>query len=341
MTQKTLPLRKELRGQESYGAPQIEVPVKLNTNENPFAPSPAVVASIVERVTQAATGLNRYPDRTVATLRAALSEYIGAATSTTDWSRIGVASQRKQRGPPAVVAGFRGLRPHAHWASSRLSRCIHWFVEALAHTMSDEIVGKISPLTSSDALDGRPRQFSPTLSLFAHPTTQQERLLLDATIAKIADAAPGIVIVDEAYGEFSTQPSAVQLLSAVPESCRGPYDEQGVRVSRCAGRIRRCITRSRGSTPTRSPAVSPFVDHAGNSFGGAGPRRRTSGVRGCIEGATRPDGRQSCRPWAWPCFHPMPTLSGSAVLMMLTAPGKRSSTKGCSSETSTFRDTCA
>jgi histidinol-phosphate aminotransferase len=55
----TPPLREELRGLQPYGAPQLEVPVQLNVNENPYPPSPAVVADIAAAVAQAATTVNR------------------------------------------------------------------------------------------------------------------------------------------------------------------------------------------------------------------------------------------------------------------------------------------
>ena len=42
----TPPLRDELRGFEPYGAPQLDVPVQLNVNENPYGPSSSVVADI-------------------------------------------------------------------------------------------------------------------------------------------------------------------------------------------------------------------------------------------------------------------------------------------------------
>ena len=64
-----LPLREELRGLEPYGAPQLDVPVRLNVNENPYPPSAAVVADIASAVAEAARGLNRYPDREFVALR--------------------------------------------------------------------------------------------------------------------------------------------------------------------------------------------------------------------------------------------------------------------------------
>jgi len=55
----TVPLREELRGIEPYGAPQLDVPVQLNVNENPYPPSEAVVADVADwdAVTAAAASL--------------------------------------------------------------------------------------------------------------------------------------------------------------------------------------------------------------------------------------------------------------------------------------------
>src|SRR5690606_33191572 len=55
-----LPLRPELVGRSPYGAPQLEVPIALNTNENPYPPPPEMIARIGERINP---DLNRYPDR--------------------------------------------------------------------------------------------------------------------------------------------------------------------------------------------------------------------------------------------------------------------------------------
>ena len=60
------PLREELRGVTPYGAPQLDVPVQLNVNENPYAPSEALAASLSEAIAAVALELNRYPDITAA-----------------------------------------------------------------------------------------------------------------------------------------------------------------------------------------------------------------------------------------------------------------------------------
>ena len=75
------PLREELRGIAPYGAPQLDVPVQLNVNENPYPPSPECAADIAAAVADAATSLNRYPDREFTELRQALAAYLSSDTT--------------------------------------------------------------------------------------------------------------------------------------------------------------------------------------------------------------------------------------------------------------------
>jgi len=72
-----LPLRSNLRGLTPYGAPQLDVPILLNVNENTHGVPGDVRAAISAAVTEAAAGLNRYPDREFTALRKALAEYLG------------------------------------------------------------------------------------------------------------------------------------------------------------------------------------------------------------------------------------------------------------------------
>ena len=71
-----LPIRKDLVGLTPYGAPQLDVPVRLNVNENPFAPSAELVAAISAAVQKVATELNRYPDRDAVQLRTELANFV-------------------------------------------------------------------------------------------------------------------------------------------------------------------------------------------------------------------------------------------------------------------------
>jgi len=111
-----LPLRDNLRGKSPYGAPQLAVPVRLNTNENPHPPTQALVDDVATSVRDAAAELHRYPDRDAVALRTDLAEYLVAQTGvalTTDnlWAANGsneILQQLLQAfgGPGRTALGF-------------------------------------------------------------------------------------------------------------------------------------------------------------------------------------------------------------------------------------------
>ena len=67
---------RSLRGLEPYGAPQLDVPVQLNVNENPYGPRPGGRGRHRGGGGRRRGTLNRYPDREFAELRAALAAYL-------------------------------------------------------------------------------------------------------------------------------------------------------------------------------------------------------------------------------------------------------------------------
>ncbi|MTA07078.1 MAG: aminotransferase class I/II-fold pyridoxal phosphate-dependent enzyme, partial [Actinobacteria bacterium] len=77
-----LPLRENLRPLSPYGAPQVPAQAALNTNENPYSPSPALQKAIIDAVAKVAADLNRYPDRDATVLRTKLAEYINEQSGT-------------------------------------------------------------------------------------------------------------------------------------------------------------------------------------------------------------------------------------------------------------------
>lgn len=88
-----LPLREELAPMSAYGAPQVEADASLNTNENPFSPSPELVKAIAARVTEIGSRLNRYPDREATELRTSLAHYIDSQSGTSlDISNVWAAN---------------------------------------------------------------------------------------------------------------------------------------------------------------------------------------------------------------------------------------------------------
>ncbi|HNA50806.1 MAG TPA: hypothetical protein PK594_08135, partial [Mycobacterium sp.] len=70
-----LPLRENLRGKSPYGAPQLDVPVRLNTNEAAEPPPAEFVTAMSEAMADIAW--NRYPDRAATDLREAIAAMEG------------------------------------------------------------------------------------------------------------------------------------------------------------------------------------------------------------------------------------------------------------------------
>ena len=137
VTLDALPLRDDLRGKTPYGAPQLDVAVRLNTNENPYPPPPELVADVTAAAQAIAGELHRYPDRDAVALRADLAGYLTAATGvplTTAnlWAANGsneILQQVLQAfgGPGRVAAGLRAVvldapdhrRRHPHRVAAR------------------------------------------------------------------------------------------------------------------------------------------------------------------------------------------------------------------------------
>src|ERR1700760_2427127 len=107
-----LSVRPDLADLHPYGAPQIDVPVLLNTNENPYPPSPALQRAVADAVAQAAGTLNRYPDRDAVELRKDLADYLGhGLTAAHLWAANGsneIIQQLLQAfgGPGRCALGF-------------------------------------------------------------------------------------------------------------------------------------------------------------------------------------------------------------------------------------------
>lgn len=214
LTLDELPLRESLRGKKPYGAPQLTVPVQLNTNENPHPPSRALIDDVAESIRAAAADLHRYPDRDAVALRTDLARYLTAQTGVAVqagnvWAANGsneILQQLLQAfgGPGRSALGFvpsYSMHPiisegiDTEWIEAKrnadFSLDIEHALAAIAERRPDVVF-----VTSPN---------NPT----GHSIPQDE-------LARILAAAPGIVVVDEAYGEFSARPSAIGLIDRFP-----------------------------------------------------------------------------------------------------------------------------
>jgi histidinol-phosphate aminotransferase len=212
----SLPVRDDLRGQVPYGAPQLDVPVRLNVNENPFAPSEALVADVATAVAQATRDLNRYPDRDAVALRADLAAYLGresgvALTGDQLWPANGSNEVMHQLmlafgGPGRVALGFTPTY------SMYPEYCRDTFTRYVTVPRADDFSVDL------DAALAAVEEHRPGIVLLASPNNPTGTALPLDVVRTILAAAPGMVVVDEAYAEFrhSGTPSALELLAEHP-----------------------------------------------------------------------------------------------------------------------------
>ncbi|MFT4201497.1 histidinol-phosphate transaminase [Gordonia sp. (in: high G+C Gram-positive bacteria)] len=209
-----LPLRENLRGKTPYGAPQLDVPVQLNTNENPHPPSRALIDDVAESVREAAAQLHRYPDRDALALRADLAAYLSEATGVAlgtenIWAANGsneILQQLLQAfgGPGRTAMGFvpsYSMHPIISDGTDTT-----WVAAKRAHDFSLDV----------DYALGEIERVQPDVVFLTSPNNPTGASIPNADLEAIAAAAPGIVIVDEAYAEFSGQRSAVELIDRYP-----------------------------------------------------------------------------------------------------------------------------
>ncbi|MEV6763024.1 histidinol-phosphate transaminase [Streptomyces sp. NPDC051105] len=213
-----LPVRDELRGKSPYGAPQLDVAVRLNTNENPYPLPEPLVERITERVREAARDLNRYPDRDAVQLRTELARYL---TETGNhplavenvWAANGsneVIQQLLQTfgGPGRTALGFEpSYSMHSLIARGTGTAWI-------SGPREDDFTLDVEAATRAIA------EHRPHVVFITTPNNPTGNAVPAETVLALYDAAqaarPSMVIVDEAYVEFSHGASLLPLLEGRP-----------------------------------------------------------------------------------------------------------------------------
>lgn len=212
MNEIALLLRAELRGRSPYGAPQIDVPVRLNTNENSYPLPQPVTEALTRAVTAELAGLNRYPDRDAVALRGDLAGYVGHGVGVGQvWAANGSNEVQQQ-----LFQAFGGAGRTALGFTPAYS--MHPLLAAATGTdWVDGRRGEGFELTGAQAA-AQIRQHQPHLVVLCSPNNPTGTGLGLDVVRAALEAAPGLVVVDEAYAEFARAGtvSALTLLSQHP-----------------------------------------------------------------------------------------------------------------------------
>jgi histidinol-phosphate aminotransferase len=198
-----------------YGAPQVPAVAALNTNENPYSPSLALQKAITDAVANVSAELNRYPDRDATILRSKLATYINEGSGTNfTLENVWAANGSNEIIQSIFLAFAQG--------------------PVLGFTPSYSMHPLIAKTTGAQWIDGkRNADFSlntadavveilknrPTLTFITTPNNPTGGAVTLESIQALADAAKevgGLLVVDEAYAEFSQEISAVTLIPDNP-----------------------------------------------------------------------------------------------------------------------------
>jgi len=203
-----LPIREDLRGKSPYGAPQLDVAVRLNTNENSYPLPDEVVDAIAKAVHAELRDLNRYPDRDAVALRTDLAGYLGhGLTAANVWAANGSNEVQQQllqafAGPGRTALGFGpSYSMHPLLAQGTGTRWVGALRDPDFGLNPDKAVEQV-------------RQHDPDLIFVCSPNNPTGTALDPEVITALLETARGMVIVDEAYAEFARAgtPSALGLL---------------------------------------------------------------------------------------------------------------------------------
>ena len=202
-----VPVRRDLESVEPYGAPQLDVPVRLNTNETPWPPPAEFVERLAERLT--AVALHRYPDRRAWALRQRIADRAGL-----DPARVWVANGSNE----VLLQLFQAYGgPGRHLLLFRPGYSAHPLIARVA--LTEVVEAELDPALRLDAQIAAEavRRLAPDLVCVASPNNPTGiPVPLDA-IRALHDAGDALVIVDEAYVEFAGPgASAAALLDELP-----------------------------------------------------------------------------------------------------------------------------
>ncbi len=202
-----LPIRDSLKGKKPYGAPQLHVPVALNVNENTHEISEPVLVDIISRLALALKDINRYPDREFTNLRQSLATYLGnGLTENQIWAANGSNEILQQ-----MFMAFGG--PGRKALSFSPTYSMYPIIASSTDTEYVEVKRSARYELSEELVLEAIAEHKPNITIICSPNNPTGTPVSIEVIKAAYEATEGILVVDEAYAEFSlNNDSALSLL---------------------------------------------------------------------------------------------------------------------------------
>jgi histidinol-phosphate aminotransferase len=207
-----LPIRDSLKGRTPYGAPQLQVPIALNVNENTHRIPEPVALDVVSRLAAAVININRYPDREFSTLREKLANYLGFGLNANQlWAANGSNEVIQQ-----IFQAFGG--PGRKALGFQPTYSMYSLIALGAETDYVESDRADRYELTPELIRAAIAEHQPDIIMLCSPNNPTGTPLSLSCIEAAYEATSGIVVVDEAYAEFShgQEQSAISLLPNRP-----------------------------------------------------------------------------------------------------------------------------
>lgn len=197
-----IPLRSDLRALSGYHSPQVDVPVRLNTNEAPFSPP----AAWLDEVAAAARDIdwNRYPDRAATELREGIAALHGVSA---DQVFVANGSNEVLQSILLAYAGAGGnvtMFSPTYQMHAQIARVVG----------ANVVEGKRNADFTLDRaeIERVVAASKPAVSFICSPNNPTGTVEPRDNVEAMLAVAPGVVVVDEAYAQFSPW-SALELVN--------------------------------------------------------------------------------------------------------------------------------
>jgi histidinol-phosphate aminotransferase len=184
-----------------YHSPRIDVTVRLNVNEAPGPPPAAFGARLADEL--ARIEWHRYPDRAYTALRSAIADLHGVAPDQV------FAANGSNEVLQTLLLAYGG--PGRTAAVFEPTYALHSHIARITGT--GVAVGERAADLSLDVDEVRSvlAEVDPEITFLCSPNNPTGMIEPEEVMRTVADEAPGLVVIDEAYGQFAPW-SALELV---------------------------------------------------------------------------------------------------------------------------------
>jgi histidinol-phosphate aminotransferase len=198
--------RADLALRRGYHSPQVEVAVRLNTNESPLPPPPGWLEALEAEVRN--IEWNRYPDRSAAVLREALGAWHGVAPEQV------FCANGSNEVLQCICLAYGG--PGRQALVFEPTYALHAHIAHLTSTGVVEVARRDDFSLDIDVALETLAADQPAITFLCSPNNPTGLAEDRSSVGALLEAMPGLLVVDEAYGQFADWSAADLLDDQVP-----------------------------------------------------------------------------------------------------------------------------